>query len=73
MAGGGKTPLGRDFHGNCGLVIRTNGETAGLDAVFAEFESLFERYREICRIAASRTCCSVLHRPRALQSARCGI
>ena len=28
-------------HGNCGLVIRTNGETAGLDAVFAEFESLF--------------------------------
>ena len=50
-------------HGNCGLVIRTNGETAGLDAVFAEFESLFERYREICRIAASRTCCSVLYRP----------
>ena len=49
--------------GNCGLVIRTNGETAGLDAVFAEFESLFERYREICRIAASRTCCSVLYRP----------
>lgn len=50
-------------HGNCGLVIRTNGETAGLDAVFAEFESLFERYQEICRIAASRTCCSVLYRP----------
>ena len=31
--------------------------------MFAEFESLFERYREICRIAASRTCCSVLYRP----------
>lgn len=50
-------------HGDCGLVVRTNGETAGIDKVFEEFEALYERYQAIRKTAVSRTCCSVLYRP----------
>ncbi len=50
-------------HGGCGLVVRTNGETAGIDKVFEEFAALYERYQVICKAAASRTCYSVLYRP----------
>ena len=47
-------------HGDCGLVVRTNGEAAGIDKVFEEFAALYERYLVICKAAASRTCYSVL-------------
>ena len=50
-------------HGDCGLVVRTNGEAAGIDKVFEEFAALYERYLVICKAAASRTCYSVLYRP----------
>ena len=50
-------------HGSCGLVVRTNGETVGIDAVFQEFETLYGRYQAICNAAANRTCYSVLYRP----------
>ena len=50
-------------HGDCGLVVRTNGETAGIDRVFEEFEALYGRYLAICKAAVSRTCYSVLYRP----------
>ena len=50
-------------HGDCGLVVRTNGEAAGIDKVFKEFAALYERYLVICKAAASRTCYSVLYRP----------
>ena len=50
-------------HGDCGLVVRTNGATAGIDRVFEEFEALYERYQAIRRAAVSRTCYSVLYRP----------
>jgi len=50
-------------HGDCGLVVRTNGETAGIDKVFEEFAALYERYQAICRAAMSRTCYSVLYQP----------
>ncbi len=50
-------------HGDCGLVVRTNGEMAGIDRVFEEFEALYGRYLAICKTAASRTCYSVLYRP----------
>ena len=50
-------------HGDCGLVVRTNGEAAGIDKVFEEFAALCERHLAICKAAASRTCYSVLYRP----------
>ncbi len=50
-------------HGDCGLVVRTNGEAAGIGKVFEEFAALYERYLVICKAAASRTCYSVLYRP----------
>lgn len=50
-------------HGDCGLVVRTNGEAAGIDKVFEEFAALYERHLAICKAAASRTCYSVLYRP----------
>ena len=50
-------------HGDCGLVVRTNGEASGIDKVFEEFAALYERYLVICKAAASRTCYSVLYRP----------
>lgn len=50
-------------HGDCGLVVRTNGEMAGIDRVFEEFEALYGRYLAFCKAAVSRTCYSVLYRP----------
>lgn len=50
-------------HGDCGLVVRTNGEAAGIDKVFAEFVALYERYQALCKAAVNRTCYSVLYRP----------
>lgn len=50
-------------HGDCGLVVRTNGETAGIEQVFEEFQALYGRYQAIRKAAASRTCYSVLYRP----------
>ena len=50
-------------HGDCGLVVRTNGEAAGIDKVFEEFAVLYERYLAICKAAVSRTCYSVVYRP----------
>ena len=48
-------------HGDSGLVVRTNGEAAGIDKVFEEFAALYERYLAICKAAANRTCYRVLY------------